>query len=120
MGLTSYTRLDTTVVKDLDVDNTGEVVSSSADTILFAVKVDNSANSAISYFKIYDKASAATASDTPAYILPVPASSTFEFQPNMTVGRKFTSGISVRCVTEPGTAGTTNPTSDVTCTVLTS
>lgn len=119
MALTSFTLVETTVYKDVDLDNTGEILVAGTPT-LFGAKFDNTANTSAVYVKIYDKASAASDADTPKYIIKVPASGTFEFQPNMGLGRKFALGISMRCVTEAGTAGTTGPTNDVTATVKTS
>lgn len=120
MAITSYSLIHTNVHKDLDLDDTGEVIASSSAT-LFSLRVDNSANSGtIVYVKIYNKATAATASDTPIYILRVAAAGKIEFPLNMGVGRKFSTGISIRCVTEAGTGGTSSPASNVTATILTS
>jgi len=119
MALTGFAHLDTTVYEDLVADTTGELVVSGTPT-LFGVEVDNTANSAISYFKIYDKATAPTDSDLPTFILPVAAGGIFNFQPNMGLGKKFALGIGIRCVTSAGTGGTTSPTSDVKAKILTS
>lgn len=119
MALTSFTKIETTTYKDVDLDSTGELLAAGTPT-LFGAKFDNTANTSAVYVKIYDKITAPTDADTPAFILKIPASGTYEFQPNMGLGRKFTAGLGMRCVTEAGTAGTTSPTNDVTATVKTS
>lgn len=119
MALTGFGHLDTNVYEDLDADATGELVVAGTPT-LYACEVDNTGNSAVSYFKIYDKATAPTDSDLPAFILPVAAGAIFSLQPNMGVGRPFALGIGIRCVTAAGTGGPTSPTEAVTAKLRTS
>lgn len=120
MATTNFTRIETTTFKDLVANDTGELLESGGTPILYAVRVDNTANSAASYFKIYDKATpAATASDDPDFVFKVAAQSKFEFQPNGNLGRKLTNGLSIRCVTTGGTGGVTSPANAVIATVLT-
>ncbi len=120
MAVTSFSRVETNVHEDVDCTDTGEVIASSPAT-LFAVRVDASENPGEAvYFKIYDKATAATASDIPTSFIKVPASGTREWRPNGALGASYGVGISIRCVQEGGTAGTTDPTGTVAAIVHTS
>ena len=97
------------------------MVSASADTILFGFRADNSANAAPSYVKIYDMDAVPDENDIPVLVARIAASSTRDMALNMGLGLKMTTGIAVRCVTEGGTGGTTDPaTGAVPITVFTS
>jgi hypothetical protein len=120
MGLTQYSYLHTTVHKDLNADSTGEVVGS-ADTVLFGFRADNSENGAPSYVKFYDQDTAPDENAIPVLVARIAANGTRDMALNMGLGLKFTSGVSVRCVTAGGTGGTTDPASGpVPVTVFTS
>ncbi len=84
---------------------TGLVVKASKAN-LYSVSAHN-INAAVRYLKIYDKATAATASDTPALTIPMPATG----QINLTfpLGISFLNGISIRATTELADNGTTAP-----------
>ena len=121
MGLTQYSYLHTTVHKDLTANSTGEVVTTTDDTILFGFHADNSANAAASYVKIYDQDAVADENDIPILVARIAANSTRDMALNMGLGLKMTEGIGVRCVAEGGTGGTTDPaTGAVPVTVFTS
>tara|TARA_R100000808_G_scaffold14243_1_gene33778 strand:+ start:3997 stop:4374 length:378 start_codon:yes stop_codon:yes gene_type:complete len=86
-----------------------------------AVSIDNSANSHISYLRIFnfDGSPAATlGSNSPDVILPVSASSSadFTFDPAVVFG----TGIEIAVVQDAGTAGTTAPGNAVSVILLTS
>lgn len=86
-----------------NLGDTGVVLKAS-EGLLVGWYITNS-QAAVRYVKVYDKATAPTSADTPVLTILVPASSQADFVlPN---GARFTSGISVRAVTEIADAGTT-------------
>ena len=94
--------------RNLDVQVTGSVVKASGGGI-FELSVSN-ANAAPRFLKIYDKATAPTASDTPirTYYLP-PLSLT---PINLTDGVSFVNGISIRASTLVADNDNTAPTAN--------
>ena len=88
---------------------------------IFYVTLDNSLNVAASYFKAFNLASASVTLGTtaPDMVILVPASSiiTVPFFTGAAPGLTFSTALSIACVTAAGTAGTTSPSSAVTCTI---
>ena len=82
-------------------------------TFLFQVKIDNTANSAKSYVKLYDTVtgSVTVGSTEPEFILPCAASSTAEY--SFFPGVVFGTELCAACVTTAGTSGNTNPSNSV-------
>ncbi len=109
-GLTRY--------KETDLNETKSAVKASAGT-MHSIIIDNTANGAASFVKLYDVASGSVTVGTtaPDWIFKVPASTkrsiTF-----MDGGIAFATALTAACVTAGGTAGTTGPTSDVDVTIL--
>lgn len=91
--------------RNINVGNTGAVVKA-AKSQIFSIYMSNTGG-AVAYVKLYDKATAATASDTPTHTLAVQASQSVAWSP--TDGINFINGISVRATTEVADAGTTSP-----------
>lgn len=87
-GLTTY--------RSLDLGSTGVAVKTSAGQ-LYGYYLYNNSSSATRFVKIYDKASAASSSDTPVMTLPIPAGSAANV--SFGAGIAFASGISVRATT---------------------
>jgi hypothetical protein len=81
--------------RNIDVQTTGSIIKAYAGGI-FDLTMSN-ANAAIRYVKLYDKATAPTASDTPVrtYLLP-PSSTVVVPVPD---GINYTTGISIRAST---------------------
>lgn len=100
------------IVKDTDSDGTAENDVRSGAATLYLVYVDNSANAAASFTKLYDAAAPTVGTTAPDYIFKTPASvrRTYWLDP---AGVAFATAISFATVTAGGTAGTTNPTSNV-------
>lgn len=99
----------TTCYRNLDVDETGTNAATSA-AKMFRLFGYN-ANAAVRYLKIYNKASAATASDTPKLTIPLEPQKAFDYSFN---GLAFSSGISQRATTALADADTGTPsTNDV-------
>lgn len=81
--------------------------------LFYSLYVDNTANSAKSYVKIYDATSGVTVGTTvPEYIIMIPAGVARQFVVKQ--GFAFSTGLSYAVVTTGGTAGTTAPTSPIT------
>jgi hypothetical protein len=94
---------------------TGLIVKATAGT-LFSIASHN-LNAAVRYLKLYDKATAATETDTPKFTIPLP---TGQLQPiTFPAGVSFVNGIGIRCVTELADNGTTGATASETIVNLT-
>jgi hypothetical protein len=104
----------TKLLKDTDSDATAEADVLSGTGTIFMVTIDNTANGAVSYTKIYDAASATVGTTAPDFILRTTASTkqTFVFGAPGS-GVALTTGLTFATVTAAGTAGTTSPTSNV-------
>lgn len=107
LGLTNAAR----IINDADIDETVEKNVNDGAATLYAVVVDNSANAAITYVKLYNVASPTVGTTVPDVILQVPVSvsRTYFFKQ----GLVFSTALSFAAVTAGGTAGTTGPTSAV-------
>lgn len=98
-------------VEDTDVDGTSVDSVLTAATTIYMVKVDNTLNSAASYFKMYNNAAPTVGTTAPDVIIPVPAYKTATLV--VPEGMAFATDLSYACVTTAGTAGTTDPTNAV-------
>ncbi len=108
-GLTRY--------KETDLAETKSAVKASSGTI-WAIIVDNAANGAASYLKLWDAASGDVTVGTtaPDWVFKLPAST----KRTITIpdGAAFATALTAACVTTAGTAGVTGPTSNVEITIL--
>jgi len=97
---------------ETDLQATDQTVRNGG-TFLFQVKIDNTANSAKSYVKLYDVATASVTvgSTEPEFILPCAASSTAEY--SFFPGAHFNTELCAACVTTAGTSGNSNPSNSV-------
>ncbi len=113
-------QIGTYLVQDTDADETGQTNTTGTTGTLYYVELDNTANAAASYVKLYDSAGPITVGTTvPDIVLKVAASVSRGFVlPGG--GLAFTSGFSHAVVTAGGTAGTTGPTSAATLRYITS
>jgi len=96
-----------------DTDNAATIVSvNSASTVIYSIDVDNTANAAATYTKLWNTASGSVTVGTtaPDMILLTPASVRVCHQ--IPQGVTFGTAVSCASVTTAGTAGTTGPTSD--------
>ena len=75
------------------------------------IKIDNSLNSAASFFKMWNATAPTVGTTAPDNIILVPAYATVIVA--VTEGINFATAISYACVTGAGTAGTTAPTNAV-------
>ena len=93
--------------RNLALANTGVSVTTGPTNVV-GWSLSNSAGT-IRYVKIYNKATAATAADTPVFTIGIPTLQTVSFYPSGSI--RLPLGMSLRCTTEPTDAGTTGATS---------
>jgi hypothetical protein len=114
MALTdTITALAQTLFTDTVTTTTVDTVSA-ASTIIYAIEIDNTANAAISYLRMWNTAGAVTNGTTvPDAVLPVPAGQkiTYVFPDGYT----FATGLKLCMSSVGGTTGTGAPTN--TCVV---
>ena len=110
-------RLGDNFTKVTGANNTAVAVATSS-SVIYAIEVDNTANSANSFAKFYNLAAGSTTvgSDAPDIVLKAPATKkvTYHFDQGVTLG----TAVTLACVTTAGTAGSTSPTSSVTVKVV--
>mgnify|MGYP001589379178 CR=1 FL=1 len=109
-------QIATKLIYDSDADGTSEADMTGTSGVLYVVDIDNTANAAASYVKLYDAAAPTIGTTAPDWIFKVAASVRRVLA--ITEGFAFTN-LSMACVTAGGTAGTTNPTSNVAVRLLT-
>ncbi len=95
--------------RNLNVGNTGAVVKDAPGSICSLI-VSNVSGGVV-YFKVYNKASAPTASDVPVMTFAVANGSTLSIQDALPL-TYLDAGISIRVVTEAADNGTTSPTAN--------
>ena len=98
--------------QDTDNESTAIAIKASSATV-YEIEVDNSANAAASYTKLWNVAvgSVTVGTTAPDMILYLAASASKTFV--IPAGLVFGTALTVATVTTAGTAGTTNPTSSV-------
>lgn len=122
----SVSELTTTAIVLIpDADETAEKDVRAGGVTAYGMYVDNSANAAASYVKLYDNADPTVGTDAPEYIFEIEGSGGLNggkvFIPfNGGTGLVFGTALSVACVTAGGTSGVTGPTSTVPMHLVTS
>jgi hypothetical protein len=105
---------------DTAIGNAVDAVKASS-AKLFWLTVDNSANAAASYLKLWNVASGGVTVGTtaPDEIIYVPALSivTVNYGTSAAPGKTFGTALTASCVTTAGTAGVTSPSSSVIVTI---
>jgi|ERR1700733_1507606 len=105
---------------DTSIGNAVDAIKASSAKV-FWLTVDNSANAAASYLKIFNVAGASVTLGTtaPDFIVYIPGLSivTLNFGTSAAPGLIFGTALSAACVTTGGTAGTSNPSSSVVVTI---
>ena len=118
----NYTNVHTTVWRDRLLNATFEEFATSAVTV-YAMELDNSANTVVSYAKFWDKATGPVLNDdNPAVLIRVPAATKMLMVLNQGIGLAgtvFALGLWGSGVTTRGTAGSTAPASDFLATLYT-
>mgnify|MGYP003152881810 CR=1 FL=1 len=110
------TPLSTDVIEDTSVTSTAQNNVTGAAAVLYGILIDNTANSAASYVKIYNHAGPTVGTTVPDFVFACPASVTRQY--TMAGGVALGVGISYACVTVGGTAGTSSPGSAVLVRIL--
>lgn len=117
IGNASLSTIESTVTagllpyRNIDLDETGQVVKASAGKVYGYYFYNNNAGSA-RFIKIYNKATAPTAGDTPVLTIPLPAGAAANVITEK--GIAFSAGISLRATTGVADADTGAPaTNDV-------
>lgn len=111
------TNLSASIIQDNDSNATSEDNVRNGATTVYMVDVDNSANAAVTYVKLYDATGPTVGTTAPDMILKVTASARKIFVFDM-AGIAFTTGLSFASLTAGGTAGVTGPTSDTIVKIL--
>lgn len=100
------------VVHDTDSDATAETNIGPGASVLYILKVDNTANaSAASFCKLYNAVGPTVGTTVPDLVLRVAGGATVSLE--IPEGVSFGTGISYATVTAGGTGGITGPASDV-------
>ena len=120
MAVTStplQTNLSASIISDADSNATSEDNVRNGATTVYMVDIDNSANAAVTYTKLYNSTGPTVGTTAPDMIFMVPASvrKVFVLDP---AGIAFSTGLSFASLTAGGTAGSTGPTSDVIVKIL--
>ena len=117
-GIKVYRQTDVSAAGGADHD---DIFDSGGASTLILAKIDNTANAAAtSYLCVYNAINPTVGTTAPDIVIPVVGGATVSVAmyrsstPSVALG----TGISVACKTTGGTAGTTNPTSDVVLTAV--
>lgn len=102
------------VVKDVDCDSTPERDVMSGPCRVTHIHVNNPNAAEAEYLKLFDDINPVIGGSDPDFIFEIPANGTFDIPINPGEGIAFQNGLSFALVQEAGTAGTTDPTSNVT------
>ena len=103
--------IGTKVVKLQAPNNSADANFTGASGTLYMLQLDNTANSAASYFKLCNATSATVGTTVPDLVIMIPAST--KRTGIFPEGIAFSAGFTAFCVTAGGTAGTTSPSSAV-------
>lgn len=97
--------------ENLNVNNTLWIVGTTPK--VYGWEIDNSANSAAVYFKVWDAASPSVGTTAPHWCIKVPAGAVLPWPTVGGDGHTFTAKCNMACVTTPGTDGTSAPANPV-------
>ena len=98
-------------------NNTKSGVKASSGTI-YAIVIDNSANAAITYVKLWDVASGSVTVGTTAPDMVFEVAASTKMSIVFPEGLVFGTALTEAAVTTPGTAGTTSPSSSVVLSIV--
>ena len=113
------TPLGNKMVHDTSANGAAATNTTGASGVLFLVQIDNTANSQVSYFKMYNNASVTPGTTVPDFVFMVPASASRAY--SIPLGVSFGTAFSHCCTSTGGTTGTTaqNPVNPVVVTYVT-
>ena len=104
------------VIRETDSNATANNDVTATSATLYWVYIDNRANSAKSYLKLYNAAAPTVGTTAPDMILPCNGNDDVDY--SFPEGIAFATAISFATVTTAGTAGVTGPTNDVSVTLV--
>ena len=110
------TNLSTDVIEDTSVNSTAQNNVTGAAAVFFGIYIDNTANSAASFVKLYNHAAPTVGTTDPDFVFMCPASVTRQY--TMVGGVAMGTALSYACTTAGGTAGTGSPGSAVLIRIL--
>ena len=110
------TPIATDVIEDTSANSTAQNNVTGAAAVFFGILIDNTANSAASYVKIYNHASPTVGTTAPDFVFACPASVSRQY--TMAGGVALGTAISYACTTAGGTAGAVSPSSAVIVRIL--
>ena len=110
------TPLSTDVIEDTSVTSAPQLNVTGAVATFFGIYIDNTANSAASYVKIYNHAGPTVGTTDPDFVFVCPASVSRQY--TMAGGVALDTALSYACTTTGGTAGAVSPTSAVLIRIL--
>lgn len=108
--------LGTTLIIDTIADATSEDGMYGQAGKIYAVEIDNTSNSHVTYVKLAQVASATVGTTAPHWLLPVPGSAKITYV--IGTGLYFETDLTLWAVQESATTGTTAPDSSVTVKIL--
>ena len=101
-----------------DLENTGLNDFLSTSTTVYTFDLDNAANGAVTYFKLYDSASPTYGTTEPSLMIKVAASTRAVW--SIAQGLKLTAGLSVMASTAAGPISGSSPGSNFNCSMVVS
>jgi len=101
-----------------DLENTGLNDFLSTSTTVYTFDLDNAANGAVTYFKLYDSASPTYGTTEPSLMIKVAASTRAVW--SIAQGLKLTTGLSVMASTAAGPTSGSSPGSNFNCSMVVS
>ena len=87
------------------------VAIKASSAVVYQIEVDNTANAAASYLRLWNTGTVTVGTTAPDFVLLIPASVSRAL--TIPQGLTFGTALTAACVTTAGTAGLTGPTSDV-------
>ena len=102
---------------DLVLDTGTSINLTGSSTLIDQITIDNTANSAITYLRLFNNATPTSGGNNPDIIFPCAASSTADY--TIDPGVTFATALSVAVAQEAGTGGATAPSNSVTVVILT-
>jgi hypothetical protein len=105
-------------VEVTDLENTGLNDFLSTSTTVYTFDLDNAANGAVTYFKLYDSASPTYGTTEPSLMIKVAASTRAVW--SIAQGLKLSTGLSVMASTVDGPAAGSSPGSNFNCSMVVS
>ena len=112
------TPLGAKIVNDTTVGNTAVINVTGAAGVIYYVEIDNTANAAVSYLKVYDTGTVTVGTTPPDWIFRAYGSANTKYVIPTDVN--FATALSYCCVTTAGDGGTASPASAVAVRFVTS